>query len=242
MNTRPLQRTDESKCLVMEGVERNYRLKRSTLRRTLALSVGAQGLVVYAPWALPVCRVEKFMLDHAAWVAKKLAGQADYVLPRLGWRDGIRLRLLGETVTLRLREDVPSIVIKDEVLYFPVRAVNSIQSTVIAWYQRTALSYFHERLTRFSELLTRQPAALKLSGASSRWGSCTKAGVIRVNWRLLQASRAEADYVLAHELAHLTHMNHSPAFWREVARLYPGYDEARALLRMQGHHYLQISL
>ncbi|HET9113040.1 MAG TPA: SprT family zinc-dependent metalloprotease [Burkholderiales bacterium] len=223
-------------------MEQNYRLKRSTLRRTLALSVGAQGLVVYAPWALPACRVEKFVLEHAAWVTQKLAGQADYALPRLGWQDGVRLRLLGETVTLRLREDVSSIAINGGVLYFPVLPVNSIQSTVIAWYQRTALSYFHERLTRFSALLTRQPAALKLSGAGSRWGSCTKTGVIRVNWRLLQASRAEADYVLAHELAHLTHMNHSPAFWREVSRLYPGYDEARALLRRQGHHYMQISL
>lgn len=226
----------------MEGVERNYRLKRSTLRRTLALSVGAQGLTVYAPWSLPVSRVEKFVLDHAVWVTQKLAGQADFVVPELRWQDGARLRLLGETVTLSLNAGVSSIARNGDILYVPAHAANTLQRTVIAWYQRTALAYFNERLSMFSAMLTRQPAALKLSSARSRWGSCTKTGVIRVNWRLLQATRVEADYVLAHELAHLTHMNHSPAFWQEVARLYPGYIASRQILRAQGHHYLQISL
>lgn len=226
----------------MGGIERNYRLKRSTLRRTLALSVGAQGLIVYAPWSAPVSSVEKFVLDHAAWVVKKLAGQADQILPQLRWREGTRLSLLGETVTLRLNEDIASIAIMDDVLYYPVRAVNNLQASVIAWYRRKALSYFQHRLTLFSASLARQPIALKLSSARSRWGSCTKTGIIRMNWRLLQASPAEADYVLAHELAHLAHMNHSPAFWREVARLYPDYPQPRERLRTQGHHYLQISL
>ena len=80
----------------------------------------------------------------------------------------------------------------------------------------------------------RQPSGLQLSSARTRWGSCTAAGVIRLNWRLLQAPPAVLDYVMAHELAHLEHMNHSPAFWAETARLYPDWQTARRWLKQHG--------
>ncbi|MHB1678284.1 MAG: M48 family metallopeptidase [Sulfuriferula sp.] len=242
MNTRTLQRIDESRRIVMEGINRDYRLKRSKLRRTLALSVGSQGLVVYAPWSLPLNSVEKFVLDQATWVTEKLAQQALLALAQLVWQDGISLRFLGQTIIVKLSADASLIEAKGGVLYVPPHAEKNLQRNIVGWYQRMALAYFHERLLTFVSLLSRHPAQLKLSGARSRWGSCTRNGVVRLNWRLMQASTAEVDYVLAHELAHLTHMNHSPAFWQELARLYPDYEVPRNRLRIQGHHYHQISL
>lgn len=64
-----------------------------------------------------------------------------------------------------------------------------------------------------------------------RWGSCSRAGHISLNWRLITMPGWVRDYVLIHELMHLRRMDHSPVFWKHVAGACPNYEEARAWLR-----------
>jgi predicted metal-dependent hydrolase len=64
-----------------------------------------------------------------------------------------------------------------------------------------------------------------------RWGSCSRQGHICLNWRLVDMPDAIRDYVLIHELMHLKRMDHSPAFWKQVAAACPEYQQARAWLR-----------
>jgi predicted metal-dependent hydrolase len=66
-----------------------------------------------------------------------------------------------------------------------------------------------------------------------RWGSCSRAGHICLNWRLMEMPESVRDYVLIHELMHLKRMDHSPAFWTLVAAACPEYKKARAWLRSQ---------
>ncbi|ARU32385.1 hypothetical protein CAP31_12285 [Sulfuriferula sp. AH1] len=236
---RKLQRSSELRQIVLHGTSRQYNLKRSTARTTLALTVNRQGLVVHAPWALPLFHIERFVLDKASWIAEKLAR---HVVPEsVGpyWRDGMKLLYLGEEVALEVGAHIPAVSLKDRVLYAPQLA--DLGTVVPAWYQSVALGYFQARFAQFVPLLSRQPSRLKLSSARTRWGSCTREGVIRLNWRLIQASTAEIDYVLAHELAHLRHMNHSASFWQELMRIYPDYQTSHNLLRMHGHRYYRIS-
>ena len=68
----------------------------------------------------------------------------------------------------------------------------------------------------------------------TRWGSCSRRGVISLNWRLVQVPESVRDYVILHELAHLLQMNHSPRFWAEVKRLSPGFEESEAWLKKHG--------
>jgi len=75
-----------------------------------------------------------------------------------------------------------------------------------------------------------QATAFRLSQARSRWGSCGRDGVVRVHWRLIQAPRVAMEYVVAHELAHLRHRNHSPAFWLKLAETMPDWARAKELL------------
>ncbi len=75
-----------------------------------------------------------------------------------------------------------------------------------------------------------QAKAFRLSQAKRRWGSCGRDGVIRVHWRLIQAPRMAMEYVVAHELAHLVHRNHSPAFWLKLAETIPEWGRAKELL------------
>ena len=80
-------------------------------------------------------------------------------------------------------------------------------------------------------------AQVHLSSALARWGSCNSRREVRLAWRLVKAPRELIDYVICHELAHLRHMNHSSAFWAEVARQCPDYRRLRDELFATDHLY-----
>ena len=87
---------------------------------------------------------------------------------------------------------------------------------------------------RLRELATRHGytvGPVTVRAQRTRWGSCSPTGRISLNWRLIQLPASVSDYVLLHELAHLTHLDHSARFWREVERICPWHREARAWLR-----------
>lgn len=225
----------ESRMLCLQNQPCVYQLKRSSVRRTLALSVGKHGLVVYAPWQLALAQIETFMQDKASWILAKLQYYSTRLSTDWEWRDGMVLRYLGSDIRLCVSTNYREIALVDGVLQVPLLS----QKKILGWYQRVALSVFQQRLALFSVKLHKQPV-LCLSNARTRWGSCTSTGVVRLQWRLVQASLAEIDYVLAHELAHMTHMNHSPRFWQRVAELYPNYQQPHQQLRQNGYLYYQM--
>ena len=105
--------------------------------------------------------------------------------------------------------------------------------------------WLHERAERdlrrfghdYEAKLGVEASAYKLSHARTRWGSCGRNGVVRVHWRLIQAPRMAMEYVVAHELVHLLHRNHSPAFWSKLAETMSDWTEAKELLvRWEGAH------
>ncbi len=67
-----------------------------------------------------------------------------------------------------------------------------------------------------------------------RWGSCAPDGTLRFNWRVVMLKPSLIEYVVVHELAHLTHPNHSPSFWGLVTEVMPDAQERRARLREEG--------
>jgi predicted metal-dependent hydrolase len=99
--------------------------------------------------------------------------------------------------------------------------------------QKRALGHFAGRLEHFTGQLDLALPKLSLSSAHTRWGSCSKHGGIRVNWRLIHMPSHLGDYVVAHEVAHLLEMNHSPRFWRVVSKLYPDWKAARSELKQR---------
>jgi hypothetical protein len=232
---RKRQQNSESRSIALPQITCDYQLKRSNARRTLALSVGKQGLVVHAPWSLPLMQIEQFMLDKSTWIWAKLQAQTLRTASVWSWYDGMPLRYLGIEIRLHVSAHCREIALIDGILQVP--ELSAVK--VLRWYRQAAMAVFQQRLAVFATQLTRLPV-LRLTNARTRWGSCTSAGVVRLHWRLVQASVSEIDYVLAHELAHLTYMNHSPQFWQRVAELYPVYQQPHRRLREQGHVYHQM--
>lgn len=96
----------------------------------------------------------------------------------------------------------------------------------------------HTRLVAASDhhaaRLGRGFRSISLRDTRSRWGSCTHDGRLMFSWRLAMAPPEVLDYVAAHEVAHLAHMDHSPAFWAATGRLVPDWQKHRAWLRQNG--------
>ena len=111
------------------------------------------------------------------------------------------------------------------------RAGAALSAGVEAAMRRQAARELPERLAELARLHGFAVKAVSVRNQRTRWGSCSPAGRISLNWRLVQVPPSVRDYVLLHELTHLRHLNHSARFWRELARLCPGHAEARRWLR-----------
>jgi predicted metal-dependent hydrolase len=102
------------------------------------------------------------------------------------------------------------------------------------WYRRQARIEITPRLDAAAAAVGRDYAKLTIRDQRTRWGSCSSAGAMSFNWRLLLAPEAVLEYVVRHEAAHLAVMDHSPRFWDLMGRLMPGYELPRRWLRDHG--------
>ncbi|MEL4177711.1 M48 family metallopeptidase [Roseateles sp. PN1] len=216
-----------------------YELKRAR-RRSIGFVVGSEGLRVSAPRWLPQEDIERALVQKSDWILRKLVEQRERArrveAARIEWRDGASLNFLGTRLTLRLGAAQAGVNLDESAqllhLHLPVlSSEDEVREAVQAWLKRRARALFEPRCAHFAAALGVQMTSLRLSSAQTRWGSASADGSIRLNWRLIHFSPAIIDYVVAHELAHLREMNHSPRFWAVVASVLPDFERARAQLR-----------
>ncbi|GGR02345.1 hypothetical protein GCM10008957_14130 [Deinococcus ruber] len=205
-------------------------VRRSTRRRTVALKVGRDGAVLYAPSGVPSERLERFLHEKEGWMLGHLAHfQRRRVVAPL--EQGSALPLLGDTLTLQLVPGLRAARQEGAMLKAdPAR----LHAQLEAWYRRQALVHFTPLVQTLADQLKRPVRSVRLTGAAGRWGSCTAAGDIRLHWRLLLGPERVAHYVAAHEVAHLAQMNHSQRYWAVLEHLMPDYLESKTWLRDHG--------
>jgi predicted metal-dependent hydrolase len=221
------RRTAKSARLIRLGDrEVEYRFV-SRRRRTLGITVDADGLRISAPLRAPWRDIEAFVRQKEGWILEKLDEWSVAPRPeRLRGESGERLPLFGEMVELHFRRGPPR-------LDGATLRVASIDS-LVRWLKAAALDALTPRAAHFAALLGRAAPRVAISSARTQWGVCTEGGAIRLSWRLAHVEPALADYVVAHECAHLVELNHSRRFWALVERLYPGWREARERLELAG--------
>ena len=156
-------------------------------------------------------------------------------VPRFEPRDGAALPLLGDVWRLQIGRGNNRVVWHEAgpepVMELALRAGGDARQLLLRGLQERALAVFCHRVEEFCLRLGRPVPAVGLSSARTRWGSCSVRSGIRLHWRLIHLPLPLIDYVVAHEVAHLVEMNHSPRFWSVVTSLYPEHAAARQALR-----------
>ena len=223
---------------------------RRAKRRTIGMVIGPDGLEVSAPRWVTVGEIESTLHEKADWIVRKLVEMQEHQRrlgeARIQWRDGVVLRYLGASLKVVLdssaalkknsaqletlgSESPASFVLR---IGLPITASpEQIRDATQAWLMRRAKELFAERLDYFAPRLGVAWKRLSLSSASTRWGTASADGAIRLNWRLIHHKLDVIDYVVAHELSHLKVMDHSPQFWDTVKSVMPDYPERRRVLR-----------
>jgi predicted metal-dependent hydrolase len=222
-----------------------YVLLRSK-RRTIGFQITEEGLRVTAPRWVTVANIDDAIQEKQQWIINNLNERRKRTARRLEtamrWEDGARFLFLGQLLNLRIVRGEFTTRISTNYQEEPRElsihlhreaSEQQLKDTVKAWLQNEAKSVFSARLPVYAEMLDVTYKSMSLSNATTRWGSCTSQGKIHLNWRLIHFAPELIDYVIAHELAHLHEMNHSPRFWARVASVFPDYAQAR--LRLKRH-------
>ena len=101
-------------------------------------------------------------------------------------------------------------------------------------YRNAAREYFTKRVEYYIKQTGGTYTRITIRDQKTRWGSRSSSGTLSFNYRLMYAPLKVLDYVVVHELCHITHMNHSKDFWNMVASILPDYKESRNWLKEHG--------
>jgi predicted metal-dependent hydrolase len=172
-----------------------------------------------------------FLERHKGWLAARLKR----IAPRTLFADGEVVPLRGAphrihaTGRLRGRVEVgeidgePCVLVPGEAAHIPRRLTE--------WLKSEAQRDLTERSDLYAAALGVKVVSVAMRSQATRWGSCSSTGRLNYNWRLILAPPFVLDYVAAHEVAHLVHMNHSPGFWKAVERALPDMNRGKAWLK-----------
>jgi len=221
-----------------------YKVMRRPNRKTAAVSVKDSSVRVHVPQRTSDKRVEEIVRRKARWIREKLRYNREV---RQSYRpkeyvSGEAFQYLGKNYRLKVvdgnSKDV-SLVNGRFYVQIPDTLTGKtrdhrIVSRLTVWYQQHALEHLQEKVRRFSAQLVVQPSHVGIKNYRSRWGSCTSRGEVYFNWRIIMAPQRIVDYVVAHEVCHLVHHNHSQEYWKLLESVIPGYRECKDWLKVNG--------
>lgn len=224
---------------MIPGIE--YRVMYSR-RRTLSIHVSPfHGVIVRAPYTTSLKRIERFINQKTEWITSCL--DSFKTLLRIdnqkGYSDGDQILLFGESYILRLVpvKDSSVRIREDRIIEIGHPGNNDpllIRTILEKWFKIIAVK---ELNLRFSDALSKykrygfSPSGFAVSTMKKRWGSCSSKGKIAISYDLIRLKGIYADYVIAHELCHLVHHNHSEKYYRLLTEVYPGWETVRKELR-----------
>ena len=186
---------------------------RVTLPRRAPLQAADEAVRQLAPW---IERRRRALARAAAEVART-PGTVPYL--------GRELRLVPQPGRTRAHRRGGSLLV-------PADAVAG--AAIERWYRRAARAEIAPRLDAAVARAGTSYTKLTIRGQRTRWGSCSQAGAMSFNWRLLLAPEPVLDYVVEHEVCHLEVMDHSPRFWLLLESRVPDWRDHAAWLRRYG--------
>lgn len=189
------------------------------------------GLVILtAPTEKALPEARRFMSTRTNWIAARRAAMHT----RLPFEHGAETPFLGRMRRIEHAPDAadPARIDGDRLVIAGRKAkiADAVQKFMKVEAKRRLESAAHDHAAKIG----RSVANVSVRDQKTRWGSCAASGRLSFSWRLVMAPESVLSYVAAHEVAHLKHMHHGPAFWRLVAKLDPDWEAAEAWLKEDG--------
>ena len=212
----------------VDGEAYPFMLRRDARARRMLLRVmPADGAVVLVlPRHVPLRAGEAFVMEQAGWIAARQAER-----PRMpAWADGGSLPYLGERLPIRHRPEARgrgAVWLEDDGVHVSGEAEH-LPRRLRDWLLRQARQRIAEEVQQLTAKTGLRAKRVSLRDTTSRWGSCSSTGTLSFSWRLIMAPPPVLRYLVAHEVAHLRHMDHGEGFWALVAGLLDGEAEMRA--------------
>lgn len=200
-------------------------------RRSVALMITSDAmLVVRAPLFTPFDYIQKLIDKKTSWINKKIEElqSKPKVLPK-EFVSGEGYLFLGKMYKLKFTED-KSIELHNS-LMFPKSSLSTARDELINWYKKQASEKISERVDWYTKIMGLNFTKIQITSAQRRWGSCGPKGTLNFNWRLIMAPLQIINYVVVHELAHLTEKSHSRKFWNRVRVILPDYRQRLGWLK-----------
>jgi len=236
------RRPQRRELLRIEGRPVPVTMKLNPRARRLIVKVhpSTGEVTVVAPSQRALDRALDFAQSESSWIARRLARVPQPIPLRIG----ARIPLFGEehlvvegacgSAPVEIARDAgrPVIRVSGRVEHAPRR--------ILDFLKREARKVFLARALELSERLGLRPTRITIRDTASRWGSCSTARALSFSWRLILAPDFVRDYVVAHEVAHMRHMNHGPRFWKLVEEAIGDIERPQRWLATNGpmlHRY-----
>ncbi|MBU2862912.1 M48 family metallopeptidase [Reinekea forsetii] len=212
-------------------------------RKTIGLYVKEQSIELRAPKHVSINELTDFVQSKQAWLTKTLNEQAQLKLEQPDFSQLNYLPFMGVQKPLHIIQstktgwrDTP-----EAIQIFTQNSDKASTHAVLAdFYLTKAKSVLHNKTI---DLVTQQGWQHKLTDirfrrTKTKWGHCTAQGRIQYNWLILMAPESVIDYLIAHEVSHLKHLNHSALFWQQVEAIHPTYKKDKQWLSDNGHNLI----
>ena len=231
--------------ILLNSKPATYVIRRSKRVRSISLKVSADdGLVVVIPHRYAIRDAEQALIKHSKWAIKKLdhfeVWDGPRHVPELV--SGAKLLLYGNELTVLVRP-LPGNRKRSRVFLEAENLVVELgpdadlnpRPLVEKWYRKIAKELLVERVEELGGAIGLLPKKVIVGQRTSRWGSCSSRGTLSFCYRLIMAPPEVIDYVVAHELCHLQHLNHSKRFYTLLDQVYPGHEIYSKWLKENGH-------
>lgn len=225
--------------------EIEYRIKRGKRKKSIAISIADDcRVVVLAPQVFSEETIREIVKKKSRWIVRKQARLRELkeLHPKKEYVSGEEVLFLGRKYRLKIVEkenessSVPMIVGRRIVISVKKNLPKDSRKQIIKealtqWYYSRAYEVLLKRVKRYGRLLNLVPEKILVRNQLKRWGSCSRRGSLRFNWRITLAPISVIDYVVVHEICHLKEKSHSSEFWRKVSLAIPDHKKRRQWLR-----------
>jgi predicted metal-dependent hydrolase len=202
-------------------------------RRTIALEITPSAtLIVRAPLRAPMEYIEEIIRQKHSWIVRKFDEMKRRPLSSgHEYAEGELFLFLGREYPLHFLQNSNMTIERSDKLCVSCTLLPDIKNQIKRWYREEAHKEIPARCMWFSMKTGLVPTTIRITDARQRWGSCTHKGGHNFSWRLIQAPPDIVDYVVVHELVHISQPDHSRKFWNKVREILPDYERRRKWLR-----------